>query len=142
MEDTSYDSSPPKYGRIPRLKGFLPLCEEHPLALHNQGVLNTLIRSRSSASTRRPSSTAPLDLPIDEETGDRAQWRRENEESAYDRRASQLLNGPQMRSMRLIGNSNPRYNWEQYWKTEEELSRMRKPMFVLVLENSASYFSI
>lgn len=35
---------------------------------------------------------------------------------------------PQMRSQRLIGNSNPRYRWEQYWKTEEELSKMKKPI--------------
>ena len=49
---------------------------------------------------------------------------------------------PQVRSMRLIGHSNPRYRWyvggaglhasdfgrEQYWKTEEELSKMKRPM--------------
>ena len=45
---------------------------------------------------------------------------------AEERRMSAVLNTPQMRSMRLIGNSNPRYRWEQYWKTEEELKGMRK----------------
>ncbi|KAF2095279.1 hypothetical protein NA57DRAFT_68225 [Rhizodiscina lignyota] len=35
---------------------------------------------------------------------------------------------PEMRSQRLIGNSNPRYRWEQYWKTEEELKAMKKPI--------------
>jgi hypothetical protein len=49
------------------------------------------------------------------------------------RRLSDVLNGPQMRSMRLIGNSNPRYHWRQYWKTEEELRKMKKPMCVAVL---------
>lgn len=39
-----------------------------------------------------------------------------------------VLNTPQMRSQRLIGNSNPRYKWERYYKTEEELSKMKKPM--------------
>lgn len=36
---------------------------------------------------------------------------------------------PQMRSQRLIGeNPNPRYKWEQYWKSEEELKKMKKPI--------------
>ncbi|KAF2158191.1 hypothetical protein K461DRAFT_219628 [Myriangium duriaei CBS 260.36] len=35
---------------------------------------------------------------------------------------------PQMRSQRLIGNANPRYRWEQYWKSEEELKKMKKPI--------------
>jgi hypothetical protein len=47
---------------------------------------------------------------------------------ADERRLSQLILGPQMRSMRLIGNSNPRYQWERYWRTEEELKAMSKPL--------------
>lgn len=39
-----------------------------------------------------------------------------------------VLMTPQMRSMRLIGNSNPRYKWQQYYKTENELKTMRKPI--------------
>jgi len=39
-----------------------------------------------------------------------------------------VLMSQQMRSMRLIGNSNPRYRWEQYWKTDEELKEMKKPI--------------
>lgn len=35
---------------------------------------------------------------------------------------------PQMRSQRLIGNTNPRYRWEQYWKTQEQLKKMSKPI--------------
>ena len=38
------------------------------------------------------------------------------------------LMGPQMRSQRLIGNSNPRYRWDKYWKTDEQLKKMRKPI--------------
>ena len=37
-----------------------------------------------------------------------------------------VFNTPQMRSMRLIGKSNPRYRWGQYWKTDEELKKMKK----------------
>jgi hypothetical protein len=48
--------------------------------------------------------------------------------TAEERRVSIILSGPQMRSMMLIGNSNPRYRWEKYWKTEKELKMLRKPM--------------
>jgi hypothetical protein len=71
-----------------------------------------------------------------------------NYESDSDRRHSvgaSVLNTPQMRSQRLIGNSNPRYKWwvhrysmmggqvlivgrEKYYKGDEELKGMRKPM--------------
>ncbi|KAI9688023.1 MAG: hypothetical protein M1820_010330 [Bogoriella megaspora] len=40
--------------------------------------------------------------------------------------AANLLNTPQMRSQRLIGNSNPRYKWEQYFKADDELKQMKK----------------
>lgn len=40
----------------------------------------------------------------------------------------EILMTPQMRSMRLIGNSNPRYKWQQYYKTEEEVKQMKKPI--------------
>ncbi|KAL1836940.1 hypothetical protein VTJ49DRAFT_4453 [Mycothermus thermophilus] len=61
----------------------------------------------------------------------------EDEEALYDgpedeyqhrdeRRMSAILNSSNVRSMRLIGNSNPRYRWERYWKTEEELAAMPK----------------
>lgn len=43
-----------------------------------------------------------------------------------ERRLSAILNGAHMRSIRLIGNSNPRYRWERYWKPEEQLKKMRK----------------
>jgi cation diffusion facilitator family transporter len=48
-----------------------------------------------------------------------------------DRRSSigaHILNTPQMRSQRLIGNSNPRYKWETYYKSDEELKGMKKPI--------------
>ena len=40
----------------------------------------------------------------------------------------EILQTPQMRSMRLIGNSNPRYQWRQYFKSEEQLKEMSKPL--------------
>lgn len=48
-----------------------------------------------------------------------------------ERRASHvasLLHTPQLRSQRLIGNSNPRYRWGRYYRSEDELKKMRKPL--------------
>jgi cation diffusion facilitator family transporter len=39
--------------------------------------------------------------------------------------AASLLNTPQVRSQRLIGSTNPRYQWEQYWKSDEELAKIK-----------------
>ncbi|KAI3329851.1 hypothetical protein F4824DRAFT_492655 [Ustulina deusta] len=47
---------------------------------------------------------------------------------ADERRLSQILNSDPVRSMRLIGNSNPRYKWERYWKTDEQLRAFSKPV--------------
>lgn len=130
------DTSPRPHKRVllPPLRGWLPLNDEAPLSLHSNGALNTLLRTRSNTSLhkpKRPSSyIAPEALNDEEAPLDWTPTRRprEGEDPAHERRASQVLNGPQMRSMRLIGNSNPRYNWKQYWKTEEELSKMKKPL--------------
>jgi cation diffusion facilitator family transporter len=48
--------------------------------------------------------------------------------SERERRASigaAALHTPEMRSQRLIGNSNPRYRWDHYFKTEEELKQYK-----------------
>ncbi|KAE9978469.1 hypothetical protein BLS_000593 [Venturia inaequalis] len=42
--------------------------------------------------------------------------------------AAAVLLTPQMRSQRLIGNSNPRYKRERYFKTEDELKKYKKPL--------------
>lgn len=139
-------TSPPLYGRIRRPQGYLPLSsteDASPMATYGHGTLAQLIKSRSSASlhfpNRRPSSIRGRDTPIDEEQGSpRLKARRYSNEDSEDirrsmsdgRRLSVIL-GPQMRSQRLIGNSNPRYKWEKYWKTEEELKAMKKPLYVL-----------
>ena len=45
-----------------------------------------------------------------------------------ERRMSQILKGGQSRSLGLIGRSNPRYRWENYWKRSGELKAMSKPL--------------
>lgn len=63
----------------------------------------------------------------------RGAWMR-NEDDDIERllrdeaRLTQILQGPLARSMKLIGRSNPRYRWERYWKSDEELKGMKKPM--------------
>lgn len=120
-----YGSSPPRYGRIDRPRGFLPLSSEegiNPMATHGLGTLVSLIQSRSSNSLatmhRRPSSLIRgRDATDDEEAGERHSREYEDGEdfkSIDERRLSIILNGPQMRSQRLIGNSNPRYKWGEY----------------------------
>ncbi|KIN04776.1 hypothetical protein OIDMADRAFT_39263 [Oidiodendron maius Zn] len=102
------------------------------MATHGQGVLGALIRTQSNTSLHRPPSVVwNRATPDDEEHGPRRlsqdgdieDFRRSDE-----RRLSAMLNGPQMRSQRLIGNSNPRYRWERYWKTKDELRAMKKPI--------------
>ncbi|KAL2756185.1 hypothetical protein ACRALDRAFT_1076505 [Sodiomyces alcalophilus JCM 7366] len=48
--------------------------------------------------------------------------------TSEERRLSQLIFSPQMRSMRLIGNSNPRCQWERYWKTKDQLKAMPRAL--------------
>ncbi|KAF2858158.1 hypothetical protein K470DRAFT_296573 [Piedraia hortae CBS 480.64] len=52
----------------------------------------------------------------------------ENWDDRFRSPAASILNTPEMRSQRLIGNSNPRYRWEQYWKSDEQLKKMKKPI--------------
>ncbi|KAK4128302.1 hypothetical protein N657DRAFT_695452 [Parathielavia appendiculata] len=100
---------------VPR-GSFLLLQDEPPLAPMGHGVLASLIRHRGREDDETVSGARPFagDGPEDELP------RRD------DRRLSAILNSSGVRSMRLIGNSNPRYRWERYWKTEEELAAMPK----------------
>ncbi|KAI4143499.1 MAG: hypothetical protein LQ341_002902 [Variospora aurantia] len=110
--------------------------------------LPSLIQSRSSASLRdvrtylNQRKTSVYHDETDEEPdverdgGLRSSQRNgpspaSNKIGRPERRASNTsepLMTPQMRSMRLIGNSNPRYQWEKYYKSDEELKQMKKPM--------------
>jgi len=96
--------------------------------VHGQGALSNLLTGHGSyGSQKRDERRNSLDNVGDEEQGSRETARRRSGDMD-ERRLSIILNTPQMRSMRLIGNSNPRYQWEKYWKTEDQLKTMRKPM--------------
>ena len=113
-------SSPTNFRRIPsfRRSSFLLLQDEAPpIASKGQGVLANLIHSRSTTNifSWRDDNDARNEYP--------ARRSRDDDELP-------ILDTPQVRSMRLIGNSNPRYQWERYWRTDEELESLKKPMFV------------
>lgn len=150
--ESSNERESPRSYRIPGLKGFLPLSSEENNAMSTRGqALPGLISARKNSGTdkrsyrRRPSSFSDDNArnssdgrergsPDDVESG---LWRRgssftpmwgDSDSEHMDDSRARLLMTPQMRSMRLIGYSNPRYRWEQYYKPEEELKKMKKPI--------------
>jgi hypothetical protein len=96
--------------RAPVPRGsFLLLQDESSKAPMGHGALVSLIRYRG-----REDEEALGDGTDDEPP------RRD------ERRMSAILNSSNIRSMRLIGNSSPRYRWERYWKTDAQLKAMPK----------------
>ncbi|KAF2219759.1 hypothetical protein BDZ85DRAFT_40882 [Elsinoe ampelina] len=139
---SSPPDSPATTYRLGGLAHFLPLGEEPTLSSRGH-LLPQLLQNRNSASyadlpklavspgrpRRRPSSidTGPRRGEDDGEAQQDSDW----ETLGSDRRRSlapPAMLTPQMRSQRLIGNSNPRYRWERYYKSEEELKKMKKPI--------------
>jgi cation diffusion facilitator family transporter len=140
----------PNWYRIAALKDFLPLnTDQPPLSARNQSRSTSnlaAMKNRSFASHRRRSSFGADDLPgrTSNETARDEDLLPEGQAALLSsshwgggeplRRMSTLgslpasLMTPQMRSQRLIGNSNPRYKWEQYWKSEKQLREMKKPI--------------
>ncbi|KAI1338580.1 hypothetical protein F5Y15DRAFT_121983 [Xylariaceae sp. FL0016] len=134
-------SSPPRRGHVPPplQKGFLLLQDDAPppFTPRGQGALSHLFRTRSYTSMKNSTTRSVVDdeesgllshghpIPIAHSEPDDEMHRRT---SGEEHRLSQLLSSAPMRSMRLIGNSNPRYQWEKYWKTEEQLKGLKGPV--------------
>ena len=118
-------TSPPRNSvfRLGGLKSFLPLADD---SISTRGqALTSLIQSRSTASLqdlrphvspRRQSNYRSTDEESDgglskvRSAGSGARDGSDREERRNNAGAQALMT-PQMRSMRLIGNSNPRYQW-------------------------------
>ena len=143
------DSSPrPKSYRIGSLRGFLPLSDTSNAFSTRGQKLPSLLQSRSTANAkdlwmqtpRRRSATPETngddesDVERDADGGYDDLSPAQSRVSKMDRRMNGLSDGgevlmtPQMRSMRLIGSNNSRYQWEQYYKNDEELKQMKKPV--------------
>jgi hypothetical protein len=137
-------SSPANRNFPPRRASTLVLQEEAPSILYGrrQGTFARIINSRSHSDLHHYGgtwrTTGPPDADTEAGVGTEATLSRfpspdDDEEhrrrpQADERRLSEILRGPQMRSMRLIGYANRRYRWERYWKTEEQLKTLRKPL--------------
>ncbi|KAL8322181.1 hypothetical protein RB593_004289 [Gaeumannomyces tritici] len=95
----------------------------YPLSPRGPGALASMIKNRSATSLLhwRDDDEAAFDRSSDDDVEDQRA-------RAEDRRMNALLNTPHMRSMRLIGRNNPRYQWESYWKTGADLKTMKKPI--------------
>ena len=132
-ENTPLLSSPPK-DRAAFKKGNFLLNDENsaPLSPHGQGALANLIRSGRAQNSSHYGSTWRADQPSDIEAGGvdpDAAGEPTRRSFSEERRLSHILNSDQVRSMRLIGSSNPRYNWRRYWRTEEQLAEIKsKPI--------------
>lgn len=135
--DSDLQASP----RRPGLRAFLPPSED--VAFTHGRNLQGLVRNLSTTPGRRSSTFRGHDYTSDEEGGGRPELERRRswqDEDFEERRipgedvgrkmsnAALVLMTPQMRSQRLIGNSNPRYKWERYFKTEDELKQYSKPL--------------
>lgn len=137
-----------RHFRIGRPAGFLPLSEDTNFSTRGQH-LPALIQSQSSGNvhdarkyaspnlhTRRRSSFGSSDLhrttSSDGEHPNLSAIGHDLEAQSLlsedERRRMSILMTPEMRSQRLIGNSNPRYHWGQYWKTESQLNKMPKKL--------------
>lgn len=103
---------------IPYRRASFPLIQDDH-STKGQRALTALIRTTSRQALHHG----------DEEAGPFGDSYDDQPHRTDERRMSTILNGLHMRGMRLIGNSNPRYRWERYWKTEEELAQMKKPMY-------------
>lgn len=88
----------------------------YPMATHGHGTLANLIKSRPTNEYRTKEGGRNREFVKDEENGGARfdyNWNESHHEyrSAEDRRLETILCSPQMRSQRLIGNSNSRYQW-------------------------------
>ncbi|KAK5166204.1 uncharacterized protein LTR77_008465 [Saxophila tyrrhenica] len=142
----------PNWYRIAALKDFLPLSADPSTAAAREHIAQSRSSSNLAAMrnrsfvTRRRSSFGAEDLPKrqgDENAGDNQDALPDGQSQVLSSSAGHWGGGdeyalrrkisipaslitPEMRSQRLIGNSNPRYRWEQYWKTEKQLKEMPK----------------
>ena len=134
----SLPNSPPRFPLNYFRKGHFVLDQDDQPGL-GQGTLGHLLRRNHSygsihkhGGSWRPAIPGSHD---DEESGllhslsaTEHDDLRSPRSLSEERRMSQVLNSTQMRSMRLIGNSNPKYNWARYWTPEERMRTMKKSL--------------
>lgn len=154
MQRQDSSSGIPQY-RIASLRDFLPLSsDDAPIAAPRGHHLPSIIQARSSTNLARPrsqwgprrSSITAAEMPglrqrsdsssskdvdmtqkaILNPHGGVAGWGGGDDHNRRMSYQASVLMTPEVRSQRLIGNTNPRYRWEKYWKTEEDLNKIKK----------------
>ncbi|RKF65447.1 Metal tolerance protein 3 [Erysiphe neolycopersici] len=140
MGATARDFSPPPSQQSDGPRGRFPSNTEDisPMVTHGHGTLVNLIKSSRPSVAQYNSDYCFIsykrgrDSINDEEivrmAGKDCDEMRHKYRSSEDRRLENMLNGSPIRSQRLIGHSTLRYEWEKYWKTRDELKKMRKPI--------------
>lgn len=138
---------PPRYN-LGGLQSFIPLQDEQPRTPSRLQRIPSLKPNRSSSNLFTLPSRRMRGLSISDDesieppsegsymgprrpTIKHAATAFDNRDLNEERRMShavEVLMTPQMRSMRLIGNSNPRYRWQRYYKTQEQLNEYSKPL--------------
>ncbi|KAF2446566.1 hypothetical protein P171DRAFT_356725 [Karstenula rhodostoma CBS 690.94] len=124
-------SSPSRSASLSRLagaRGYLPLVAETNALSTRSGQLQSLISRRPSTLRSPRSLRGRRGSDSSDDDFDELRHSLIAQDLASERRASigaHALHTPQMRSQRLIGNSNPRYKWERYFKTEDELKQYK-----------------
>jgi hypothetical protein len=113
---------------------YQPLASENIISPRNQ-ALPSVIRSHSSyGAIRRSSITLSRDgsdespSGLFRKTSSAESLRDMGRRNSFSTPIPESMLSDRMRSMRLIGHSNPRYQWEKYYKTEAELKAMKKPL--------------
>ena len=148
-DSSSQAEAPTGLYRIASLREFLRLSAEDGSLVSTRGQrLPGIIQSRSSANLsglrnrtlrnnsvstaelpRRHSHASSLSGPLDTSKpvlqSPVAGWGGGDDSSRRMSYAANILLTPQVRSQRLIGNNNPRYQWEQYWKSDEQLKEIK-----------------
>ena len=136
-DESDHQRSSPQQLRIGSLSSFLPSPSDLvstrgqrlPSILRdasNAGLQN--VRAQIEAKRQSVSHYTDVERNLESNGGAHADERsrlhdeRESEEEEEDQT-------PQSRSKRLIGQNNPRYQWEKYYKSEEELKQIKnKPV--------------
>ncbi|KAF2170746.1 hypothetical protein M409DRAFT_63823 [Zasmidium cellare ATCC 36951] len=85
------------------------------------------LRQRSdSSSSKDVDMTQKAMLNPDVAHGGVAGWGGGDDHNRRMSYQASVLMTPEVRSQRLIGNTNPRYRWEKYWQTDDDLKKIKK----------------
>jgi hypothetical protein len=132
---TDDSPSPIKASSLPRSTSFPRIASFKSSYLPLAGESNGPVKNVPSLFARRPSTLRSAERrgSISDSEDDIENFRHGllKLDPDAERRMSvgaHVLNTPQMRSQRLIGQSNPRYRWERHFKTDEELKTYKKPV--------------